>query len=126
MHRRGRAGPLRRGALAQDATGGGRSVKQPSTAVGADTAGAASRLPGGGTTRDLTKPGNGGVAGTGLGGSTAGAAQPGRGLSVKGPPGQGIDGQAAEVGRGSGAGRPSDGGAARGSAEPSGDGSGKP
>ena len=68
-----------------------------------------SRLPDGGSTKDLTQPGNGGVAGTGLGGSTAGngatsgkpvsaspigtSGAPGTGTSVKGSAGQGIDGQ---------------------------------
>ncbi len=68
-----------------------------------------SRLPDGGSTKDLTNPGNGGVAGTGLGGSTAGngatggkpvsastvgtPGAPGTGTSVKGSAGEGIDGQ---------------------------------
>ena len=76
------------------------------SAAPADTG---SRLPDGGNTKDLTMPGNGGVAGTGLGGSTSrsgngatsgkpdtasGApAVPGTGTSVKGPAGGGIDGQ---------------------------------
>ena len=67
-----------------------------------------SPLPGGGTTRDLTVPGNGGVAGTGLGGATGGtgngaaSAGPGTGGSVKGPAGQGIDGQGRSNGIGTG------------------------
>ena len=70
-----------------------------------------SPLPGGGTTRDLTVPGNGGVAGTGLGGATGGTGNgaasgavggPGTGGSVKGPAGQGIDGQGRSNGIGAG------------------------
>ena len=70
-----------------------------------------SPLPGGGTTRDLTVPGNGGVAGTGLGGATGGTGNgaasgavggPGTGGSVKGPAGQGIDGQGRSNGIGTG------------------------
>ena len=73
---------------------------------------AGSPLPGGGTTKDLTMPGEGGVAGTGLGGSTDGSGDgatsgktaapgtPGTGLSVKGPAGQGIGGQGTSEGIG--------------------------
>ena len=72
------------------------------------TANRGSPLPGGGTTKDLTMPGQGGVADTGLGGSTNGsgnggsagrtsgntsAGLPGTGMSVKGPAGQGLDGE---------------------------------
>jgi hypothetical protein len=67
----------------------------------------ANRLPDGGTPQALTRPGNGGVAGTGLGGSTSGTGNgatsgkadggapglPGTGTSIKGPAGEGIDGQ---------------------------------
>lgn len=98
------------GAAAEDAPGGGRKATEPSVTAGTGTA---SRLPGGGTTRDLTKPGNGGVAGTGLGGSTGALGRPGLGQSVKGPPGQGIDGQAVE-GRGIGVDEPSKGAGAGG------------
>ena len=79
-----------------------------------DAPNAGSPLPGGGTTKDLTKPGQGGVAGTGLGGSTNGsgngatagktsgdtdaAGVPGTGRSVDGPAGQGIDGQGTSKG----------------------------
>ncbi len=63
-------------------------------------------LPDGDNTKNLTKPGVGGVAGTGLGGSTgsggtsgkpaAGSGAPGlpgTGTSVKGPAGEGIGGE---------------------------------
>ncbi len=74
---------------------------------------AGSPLPGGGNTKSLTKPGQGGVAGTGLGGSTNGTGDggtsgkasgntaadiPGTGRSVDGPAGQGIDGQGTSQG----------------------------
>ena len=78
----------------------------------AQSAGGADRgglpLPDGRSTRDLVAPGNGGVAGTGLGGSIEGndgegrraPEAPGTGMSVKGPSGQGIDGRESPDGPG--------------------------
>ena len=74
----------------------------------------ASTPEGGMSTKSLTVPGNGGVAGTGLGGSnppsvgsgpgggsrSSGSGVPGTGMSVKGPAGQGIGGQGTSTGNG--------------------------
>ena len=89
----GLAGALAAGTAAAQGVGEGRDPGSP--------------LPGGGTTRDLTVPGSGGVAGTGLGGTTGGTGNGaesgfGTGGSVKGPAGQGIDGQGRSSGIGAG------------------------
>lgn len=85
----------------------------PALAQSSDSGKTGLSLPDGGNTKTLTKPGAGGVAGTGLGGSTSGTGDggtggktgggtapgiPGTGTSVKGPAGQGIDGQGTSTG----------------------------
>lgn len=112
-------------ALALLALGAAVQAQQPGSNRG-------SPLPGGGTTRDLTMPGQGGVAGTGLGGTTGGSGDgatsgaasgntapgiPGTGMSVKGPAGQGIDGKGIDE-KGIAAGTPGGAGATAGAKTP--------